>query len=152
MLYPVYKNGPFVVIPLSNNLRCEWKELKVEEIEKIIDATEFDFVISSEHPFICAIDVREGGNLYLIENNGVIYIDKSVRRPLKFKLNPYELILFKEPIDSIKSKGRDYIKDLLHNSLFDLLNEKLQKGNINLTLHSAILNDYKNTVNTCVIQ
>lgn len=152
MLYPIYKNGSFVVFPLSSNLNHEWKELKVEEIEKIIDNTEFDFVISNEHTFLCAIDIREGGNLFLIDSNGVMYVSKSIRRPLKLKLGTYELVLFRESIESIRNKGRDYIKDLLYNSLFDLLNEKLEKGNINLDLHNAILNDYKNTVNKCVVK
>lgn len=152
MFYPVYKNGPFVVIPLESDLGIEWKLLKEEEVSKVTQDLEFDLVLSEEDKFICMIDIREDNNVFLVNNRKELFVLKSIRRPLKFKSVPYELVMYRESIDSIKDKGRDYVKNLLHDTLFDLLNKKMEQEVITVDLHSSILKDYENTLNACVLK
>lgn len=154
MLYPVYKNGPFVTIPIHNVLMSEWKVLKEDEVKNVIKDFEFDPVFSGNNMCLCLIDIREGNNVFFIDykNDKSFYVHKSIKRPLKFNSDSYELVLYRESIDLIKVKGRDYIKDVLINSLFSLLNDKLSSGNITLQLHTALLDDYKDTVNKCILK
>lgn len=153
MLYPVYKNGPFVIIPVSNTFTSEWKELKDKEVENVIKDFEFELTLPTNNMSLCLIDVRKNNNVFFINpiENTCIYIHKSIKRPIKFNSDSYELVLYRESIDLIKIKGREYIKNILVNSLFSLLNEKLSSENITLELHTALLNDYNNTVNKCIL-
>jgi hypothetical protein len=153
MLYPVYKNGPFVTIPIHNILITEWKVLKETERNNVIKDFKFDPIIPPNNMSLCLIDIREGNNIFFINPNDAenIYIHKSIKRPFKFDSEPYELILYRESIELIKIKGREYIKNMLINNLFSLLNDKLNSKNITLELHTALLKDYKDTINVCIL-
>lgn len=151
MLYPIYNNGPFIIIPLNSDLDINWKALKKNEITKVQDLLEFNVVFSESEKYLCMIDVRGGkSSLLLVNAKGDFLIPEWVERPFRFKSSKYEVVFYREPIETIRSKGREFVRDSLADSLCYLLNERLEQGDITLELHGAILKDYKEILNKCL--
>lgn len=152
MLYPVYKNGPYVVVPLSNDLGIPWIQLTSNQVSAVKADQEFEFILAEESNYLCVIDVRKDNHVFLIDRVGNILMQKSLKDLMEVNREPYELVLYRESIDFIRLKGKNYIKENLVNSLFCLLNDKLELGLISLEVHSAILREYQRIVDKCAIE